>query len=61
VKNPKFFSRTFWVYLRLKVKQRYNKLDPKRAFQAPEKLKNAIKRRLDPETRKKLEVLGFDY
>ena len=61
VRNPKFFSRTFWVYLWLKVEPRYNKLDPKRAFQAPERLKNAIKRRLDPETRKKLEVLGFDY
>ena len=61
VKNPKFFNSVFWVYLWLKVEPKYNRLDPKRAFQAPEKLKNAIKRRLDPETRKKLEVLGFDY
>ena len=61
VRNPKFFNSIFWVYLWLKVEPKYNRLDPKRAFQAPEKLRNAIKRRLDPETRKKLEELGYDY
>ena len=58
---PKFFYKYFWNHLQLKVEPKYNRLDPKRAFQAPEKLKNAIKRRLDPETRKKLEVLGYVY
>jgi len=61
VRNPKFFNGIFWTYLWLKVEPKYNKLDPKRAFQAPEKLKNAIKRRLDPETKKKLDELGYDY
>ena len=61
VRNPKFFNSIFWAYLWLKVEPRYNKLDPKRAFQAPEKLRNAIKRRLDSETRKKLEELGYVY
>jgi len=61
VKNPKFFSRIFWVYLWLKVEQKYNRLDPRRAFQAPEKLRNAVRRRLDQDTRRKLEELGYVY
>ena len=61
VRNPKLFNGIFWIYLWLKVEPKYNRLDPKRAFQAPQRLRNAIKRRLDSETRRKLEELGYDY
>jgi len=61
VKLPELHMKLFERHLKLKVDMKFVKLNPKRAFKAPEKLKNAIKRRLDPETKKKLEELGYDY
>jgi len=61
VKHPKLLARVAWRYLRLRVEPEFVNLDPKKAFQAPEKLKNAISRRAKGDVKKKLEELGYAY
>ena len=60
VRSEKLFRRVFQK-LNLNVRSEFNTLDPKKAFKAPSRLKNKISKRLDSETRRKLEVLGYEY
>ena len=60
VRSPSWLEKVA-SHLDLTFDQKYNKLDPRKAFPAPEKLKRAIKRRLDAELRMKLEELGYLY
>ena len=56
-------KREFRVFeeIGLRVVEGFIKLDPKRAFKAPVKLREAIMKRLDSDTRRKLEELGYVY
>lgn len=57
VEYPKFFSRIFWKYLRLKVDPTHNKLNPRKAFQAPDRLKRAVEMRLMGDLRRKWDAI----
>ena len=60
VKYPPLFEFELGRIMKLKF-NKYELLDPKKAFRAPKKLKNAIRKRLDSDLRRKLEDLGYNY